>query len=92
MGKSRWAGERHVHWMPFSLLTPPSLFIYLFIFCEPIFCRGSIIEGIPLGYCSFPCILFWKEGAFCLGEREMKRISFREAVLVPNFCIVKAQN
>lgn len=51
-----------------------------------------MVQGIPLGYYNFWCILCWKEGAFCLGDREMKQISFREAVPVPNFCIVKAQN
>lgn len=63
-----------------------------FLFPWAKFWRGSMVEEIPLGYYNFWCILFWKEGAFCLGDREMKQISFREAVLVPNFCIVKAQN
>lgn len=56
------------------------------------FWRGSVVKGIPLGYYDFWCILFCKEGAFCLGDREMKQISFRKAVPVPNFCIVKVEN
>lgn len=84
-----WVEERPMLWVSFNLLSAGPQH---FSFCELIFYKESIAKGTLLGYCSFWCVLFWKEGAFYLGDREMKRISFRKAVLVPNLCIVKVQN
>lgn len=89
-GKEEVVGDRHMPWVSFRLRSGASQ--HFSFYKAMFFWRGSVLKGIPLGYCSFLHILFWKERAFCLGDREMKRISFREAVLVPNFCIVKAQN